>query len=152
MKKLLLLLVLSISSITKAQWINKKVDNAFDDPYKICYNLSNEDKSVALKLENVDGDVVMYILSSYFCDVDITCDLSFYVNGAYDKYYIEDLTISEDQTALFILNNLTASNGFVPFKKCTHVKIRINEGYCGSKTYTFPMKGSTNSYNFVLNQ
>jgi hypothetical protein len=38
------------------------------------------------------------------------------------------------------------------FKKCSALKVRINESYCQSETYTFSMSKSTSAVTFILNK
>ena len=52
MKKITLLIVLWIPLALFSQWTFQKVDNGFDEPYKIAYTAKNND--ALLKLEPVE--------------------------------------------------------------------------------------------------
>ncbi len=57
MKKITLLIVLWIPLALFSQWTFQKVDNGFDEPYKIAYTAKNND--ALLKLEPVETDVAV---------------------------------------------------------------------------------------------
>ena len=94
MKKLMISIALMLNLNVNAQWMNKNINNGFDDPYRICYTAENNGS--VLKLENVDGTIFFYLLGGYTCDENPTVDLSFLVNGSYVKYS-EPMVVSEDK-------------------------------------------------------
>lgn len=149
MKKLVLIgLALSFNN-AYAQWINKRIDNGFDNAYNICYNDSKEDKSVMIKLENVDGDIAFYLANGYFCEDDVIVDISFLVNGEYKKY-VATGTRSTDNSCLFLIDDMRQDITLLNFKKSSVMKIRINDSVCGEMIYTFSMAGSTSAWNFII--
>jgi hypothetical protein len=144
-------IILSIASITMlsvgySQWSYKTINNGFDDPYRIAYTAQNN--GAILKLEKVDDRVSFYIIGGYYCDEYPIVDLVFVVNGKDVKFYSESHT-SSDNEAVFIMDDILTSNLLDPFKNCTSIRIRVNESYCDTKTYSFNMKGSTSALNFI---
>ena len=149
MKKLLLsIFTLLLIESTNAQWINKNVDNGFDDPYRICYTAENN--GAILKLENVDGDIVFYLQGGYFCDDAPMVDISFLVNNVWKKYSTE-ATKGTQSNSLFLVDNMNTSDAIVDFLNASSVKLRVNESHCNTGYYQFSMSGSTSAYKFIKN-
>lgn len=146
MKKLMISIALMLNLNVNAQWMNKNINNGFDDPYRICYTAENNGS--VLKLENVDGIIFFYLLGGYTCDDYPTVDLSFLVNGSYIKYS-EPMEVSEDRTIIWIVNDLMESNILNDFKLCSLLKIRVNDITCSSEVFTFNMAGSTSALKFI---
>ena len=146
MKKLMISIALMLTLNVNAQWINKNVNNGFDDPYRICYTVENNES--VLKLENVDGSIFFYLQGGYTCDENPTVDLSFLVNGSYVKYS-EPMEVSEDRTIIWIVDNLMESTILNDFKLCSLLKIRVNDITCSSEVFTFNMAGSTSALKFI---
>ena len=139
---------LALSYTASAQWVTKKVDNGFDTPYKIAY--TNVAKNQWLKLENYNNEISFYIGGVYICDDIVNVDMSFLVNGVYQKYNIIDCYVSDDNETLFFIDNLTTHEILSSFKSASSLKVRINDTTCESETYEFKMSGSTTAYNFVV--
>ena len=148
MKNLLVVVGLALSYTANAQWVTRTVNNDFDDPYRIAYT---QDNDMFLKLENVDGEVWVYVANGYTCDDDLTVDISFIVNGVAKKYAFSAFT-STNRESVFFINDLASQNCLVDFKECTSVKIRINDTTCGSEIYQFNMSGSTSALKFIINE
>ena len=129
-----------------SQWSYENVDNGFDDSYRIAYTTSNN--GAFLKLENVDGDVIFYIQGKYYCDDFPLVDLVFVVNGVNVKYSIEGMK-SDDGKVIFFVADLINSEMLTSFQKCTVLKVRVNESYCSSETYSFNMSKSTSALNYI---
>ena len=146
MKKLMISIALMLNLNVNAQWVNKNINNGFDDPYRICYTAENNGS--VLKLENVDGTIFFYLLGGYTCDENPTVDLSFLVNGSYVKYS-EPMEVSEDRTIIWIVNDLMESTILNDFKLCSILKIRVNDIACSSEVFTFNMAGSTSALKFI---
>ena len=146
MKKLMISIALMLNLNVNAQWMNKNINNGFDDHYRICYNAENNGS--VLKLENVDGTIFFYLLGGYTCDENPTVDLSFLVNGSYVKYS-EPMEVSEDRTIIWIVNDLMESTILNDFKLCSILKIRVNDIACSSEVFTFNMAGSTSALKFI---
>ena len=146
MKKLMISIALMLNLNANAQWMNKNINNGFDDPYRICYTAENNGS--VLKLENVDGTIFFYLLGGYTCDEYPTVDLSFLVNGSYVKYS-EPMEVSEDRTIIWIVDNLMESTILNDFKLCSILKIRVNDIACSSEVFTFNMAGSTSALKFI---
>jgi hypothetical protein len=147
-KNILTIATLILANVSIAQWTNKKVDNGFDEPYKICYTAENN--GAILKLENVDGEIAFYLQGGYFCDDAPVVNISFLVNNVWIKYTTE-ATKGEQSNALFLVDDMNISDAIVDFVKATSVKIRVNESHCATGYYQFNMSGSTSAYNFIKN-
>lgn len=145
MKKLLLLFLLC-NSIAHSQWTFKTIDNGFDDPYRICYTKEND--GAMLKLENVNNNVVFYIQGNYTCEEAVIIDLSFLVNGEYNKYTFEGVA-SQDREVIFFTWDLMGSLAAEDFKDCSTLKVRVNDTVCGESIYTFNMSGSTLALKYI---
>jgi hypothetical protein len=148
-KIVLLILGLSFSYTASAQWAYEKIDNGLDDPYKIAY--TNIDDSQWLKLENYKNEISFYIGGVYVCDEKVSVDISFLVNGVYQKYNIKDCYITESKKTVFFVDNLKTHEMLSSFKNASLVKVRLNDITCGEETYEFKMSGSTAAYNFMSN-
>jgi hypothetical protein len=150
MKKLILSVAsFMMLSIGHSQWSYKTINNGFDDPYRVAYTAQNN--GAILKLEKVGDEVSFYITGGYYCDENPIVNLVFVVDGKDDKFYSESHTSSDNET-VFIMDNILTSNLLDPFKNCTSIRIRVNESYCDTKTYTFNMKGSTAALNFIKSE
>lgn len=147
MKKLLLLLVLLVPMLGTSQWAYETVDNGFDEAYKIAY--TKRVGGAYLKLENVDGEIVLYIQGVFFCDDDDTeVDISYMIKGKWEKYNGSGL-VSSDQTTVFMEPNMLVSGMLEDFLAATSVKVRIRQTYCDEQIYEFNMTGSTKAFNYM---
>lgn len=148
MKKLFFTLAVLFSvSMAYSQWSYELIKNDFDDPYRIAYTSANN--SAILKLENVDGSIFFYIQGGYYCDDYPSVDLVFVVNGENIKYNIEGMK-NDKNDVVFFTSDLVNNEMFDSFKKCSVLKVRINETYCDSDTYSFNMSKSTSAVTFVI--
>jgi hypothetical protein len=148
MKKLFFTLVILFSvSMAYSQWSYELIKNDFDDPYRIAYTSANN--SAILKLENVDGSIFFYIQGGYYCDEYPSVDLVFVVNGVNVKYTIEGMK-NDKNDVVFFTGDLVNNEIFDSFKKCSVLKVRINESYCDSETYSFNMSKSTSAVTFII--
>jgi hypothetical protein len=149
--KNLILLVILFSSINSAfsQWTFESVTNGFDDPYRIAYTTKNN--NAILKLENVDGSIFFYIQGGYYCDDTPSVDIVFVVNGENIRYSITGVK-SDNNNVVFFTGDLMNEEMVESFKKCSVVKIRINETYCTTETYSFNMSKSTSALTYILNK
>jgi len=148
MKNLLLVLVSVILFTTTSfsQWVVKKIDNGFDTPYKIAY--TEDGQNAFLKLENYKG-IAFYMGGVYVCDESPTVDISFLVNGEYQKYNTIG-KVSENRKTLFMIDDLNSDLEFLAdFKAATSVKIRVNDTTCDTEIYEFKMTGSTAAYDAI---
>lgn len=148
MKKVLMLLsCVSFSLSAFSQWSYETVNNGFDDAYRIAY--TKEVNGAILKLENV-GTVAFYLQGSYTCEeyplVEVVC----VVGGENRKYSFSGIT-SEDKKAVFITDDLEGSGMLNDFKNATILKVRINETYCDTSTFSFSMGKSSSAYTFINN-
>ena len=147
MKKLVLSVAVVLASLTaKAQWTYEKIDNGFDEPYKIAY--TEPDNYVYLKLEMVREEVVLYISGGYYCDEKPSVDVVFVVNGVNKKYNFKAYK-SENNKTLYFTFNFSAESSVEDFKNAQSVKIRVNESYCTTEQYTFSMGHSKAALEFI---
>jgi hypothetical protein len=136
-----------IPIIVSAQWRYETVGNGFDEAYKIAY--TKRVSGAWLKLENVDDEIVMYIQGIYFCDdPDTEVDVSYNVNGVWNRYTGTGL-VNSDQTTVFIEPNMLESKMLDDFKAATSVKVIIRQTNCDEQRYEFSMAGSTIAFNFI---
>lgn len=142
------ILLLSIGS-AYSQWSYESVSNDFDDPYRIAYTTKNN--NAILKLENVEGSIYFYIQGGFFCDDNPSVDLVFVVNGENVKYNLTGIK-NDNNSVVFFTGDLMNESMLESFKKCSVLKIRINESYCDSETYTFNMSKSTSALTYILNK
>tara|TARA_R110000868_G_scaffold159064_2_gene387548 strand:+ start:683 stop:1135 length:453 start_codon:yes stop_codon:yes gene_type:complete len=150
MKNLCLTIVLFFSvSFAHSQWSYENISNDFDDPYRIAYTTVNN--SAFLKLENVKGRIVFYIQGGYYCDESPIVDLVFILNGVNVKYSITGFT-SESSEAIFLTADLMNNEMLDSFKKCSTLKVRVNESYCDNEIYTFNMSKSSSALNYIINE
>ena len=147
-KKILTVATLILANVSIAQWTNKSVNNGFDDPYRICYTAENN--GAILKLENVDGEIALYINGTYFCDDYPSVDVSFFVNGIWKKYNVESIKGSHSNI-LFLVEDMSTSDAILDFLNASSIKLRVNESHCDTKYYQFNMSGSTSAYKFIKN-
>lgn len=143
---LLLLLFIMCNFITHSQWSFKKVDNGFDEPYKIAYT-KNVDGAY-LKLENIEGQIAFYIQGNFTCDEEVSIDLAFLINSQYERFSFNGLT-SEDHYCVFFSFDFLNSIAINAFKDASILKVRINDTICESQIYTFKMNGSTLALNYM---
>ena len=147
MKKLVLSVAVVLASMTaKAQWTYEKIDNGFDEPYKIAY--TEPDNYVYLKLELVREEVVLYISGGYYCDEKPSVDVVFVVDGVNKKYNFKAYK-SENSKTLYFTFNFLAESSVEDFKNAKTVKIRVNESYCSSEQYVFDMGRSKAALEFI---
>lgn len=148
MKKLILSITLFCSLTTaKAQWTYKTIDNGFDEAYKIAW--TETDNSGYLKLENVDGKIAFYITGGYYCDEALNLDVVFVVDGENKKYSLK-ASRSENSKSIFLTWDLLGESFAEDFKKSSTCKVRVNESFCTSETYSFSMVSSKTALEFML--
>jgi hypothetical protein len=151
MKKLLFVLAATtlFTFNSFSQWVSKKIDNGFDTPYYIAYTQDGQNEF--LKLENYKG-IAFYMGGVYICDESVTVDISFLVNGEYQKYYVTG-NVSDNHKTLFLVDDLNSDPKFLAdFKAATSIRIRVNDTTCDTEIYEFKMTGSTAAFNTVTNQ
>lgn len=149
MKNIINLLgVMLITGCVSAQWVVKTINNGFDEPYKIAY--TEDGQSQYLKLENYKG-IAFYISGVYVCDESVTVDISFLVNGEYQKYNTVG-RVSENHGTVFMVDDLNLDLEFLAdFKAASSVRIRVNDTTCDTEIYEFKMTGSTAAYKAISN-
>jgi hypothetical protein len=148
MKTLLTTLSLILFSNLYSQWTYQTINNGFDDPYRIAYTA--EDEGAFLKLENVEGRVAFYISGSYYCDDYPTCDFVFSNSTTTHKASLTGAKNDNSEIIFFTFDLMAEDSLFVDwFKKCSTLKIRVNETYCTSNYYEFNMSKSQSALNFI---
>jgi len=132
-----------------AQWTFKKVDNGFDDAYKIAY--TNTNNLGFLKLEKLNDGVALYIKGAYFCGENANVDISFWANNECQRYTIT-CNISSDNTIVWLIEDLGYDKAFLAhFMNSSKVRLRVNTESCDSEIYEFPMGNSARAYQFLKN-
>ena len=144
------ILILALSYTASAQWTNKTVNNGFDPTYNIAY--TKDYITHWLKLENYNKNISFYMYGFFVCDKVVDVEVSFLVDGAYQKYEILECDVSEDHNTVFLVKNLKTSEMLSSFKSASSVKVRVNDKTCGAGTYEFNMTGGTSAFDFVVKQ
>ena len=144
------ILILALSYTASAQWVNDNVDDGFDPTYNIAY--TNDYITHWLKLENYNKNISFYMSGFFVCDKVVDVEVSFLVDGAYQKYEILECDVSEDHNTVFLVKNLKTSEMLSSFKSASSVKVRVNDKTCGAGTYEFNMTGGTSAFDFVVKQ
>jgi hypothetical protein len=148
MKTITFILGLFLCFNLSAQWVYKTINDGFDEPYKIAYT----DNPVApfLKMENVDGKVALYLKGGYFCDDRISYDFVFILGD--DVYRVSGVGLKNSNSDVLFLTADLLNEEYETvswFKKCSKLKIRVNESYCTTGYYEFNMTKSTSALEFM---
>lgn len=148
MKTLILFLSLFLISSLHGQWVYKTVTDGFDDPYKIAY--TDNPSGAYLKLENLEGRLVFYIKGGYYCDENPSYDFVFQLGQ--EVYKVSGVGIKSDGNDIIFFTPNLLDEEFQTvdwFKKCSKLKIRINESYCTTEYYEFNMSKSSSALEFM---
>lgn len=146
MRKIILLSLLT-ANLSFGQWVNKTVNNDFDDAYRISYNRSTDGS--LLKLEDVDGELAFYIQNAYTCtDMPLVDIVFIFSDGTKEVLQVIGAT-SEDRQTVFLSADLLREDFINSFKRASRIKLRINDVYCDTFIYEFSMSGSSNAVNFM---
>ena len=148
MKTLTLIFFLLLSLTSYSQWVYKTITDGFDDPYKIAY--TDNPTGAYLKMENVDGKIAFYIKGGYFCDDQVTYDFVFQLGQ--EVYKVSGIGLkSQSSEIIFFTSNLLDEEFQTVdwFKKCSKLKIRINESYCTTEYYEFNMSKYSSALDFM---
>ncbi len=145
MKTIILTLALFCAKSLTAQWTYKEITDGFDDPYRVAYTES--DGSAYLKLENSDGKIAFFVKGGYQCD--------FVFSNATETFKASLIGYKSESSDIvfFTFDLLAESEEFISwFKKCSKVKIRVNESYCTTSYYEFNMGKSSSALEFMNNK
>lgn len=148
MKTLILLSLLFLSFNFSAQWVYKTITDGFDEPYKVAY--TDNPTGAYLKMENVEGKVVFYVKGGYYCDDQLTYDFVFQLGQ--EVYKVSGVGVkSQSSDIVFFTPDLMNEEYETVnwFKKCSKLKIRINESYCTNSYYEFNMSKSSSALDFM---
>ena len=149
-KSILSVSMLLMTSSLFSQWIQKTVVED-SEKYNIAYCDSKETPNVYCKLEKVNGEVLCYLSGGYFCEDEIEVTLDFLIGTQWKQFEFKALKSSSSKS-LYIIENLMASDCFQHFNICNTLLVGIKDFTCGVEFYTFNMKNSTKSCEFVNNQ
>jgi hypothetical protein len=149
-------LLLTQTLQVNAQWISKKTDNGFDEPFYYAY-VNSTDQNNYLRLERYnDGfeeGIVFFVGGEYYCsDEMVFIELSFQVNGINKKYSRSCIIHASENPIAVISTEINKEDFLKDFKSCTTMKIRITDNDCETSPqviYTYNMSGSTAALNFV---
>lgn len=149
-KVVFIFLLLHFVGTASAQWEYKIVDNGLDDPYKIAHCNSKVGHTF-LKLENTGGQLYFYLSGGYFCDDSPFVEMAFRVGNEWKRFELRGEK-SKDSDTVFIIDDFLSETELVEwFKKCSLLKVRINETYCTTDTYEFNMSKSESAMIFMTN-
>lgn len=148
MKKIVLTIAtILITGIGFSQFKYKTIDNDFDDAYRIVYN--KDSYGTLLKMENIDGEVCLYLENGIFCGKALNVDVVFIMPNGTKSNYNLNCAVSDDSELLMLTDNLINSIMVDDFRKASKMKIRVNDSYCNDSYFEFSMVGSTNALNFI---
>ena len=145
-----MLFLIGMVGVAQAQWVFKKVDNGFDNPYKIAF--TNTNNLGFLKMERYDEGVMLYLQGLHFCvDEEVSVDISLFVNNEWKKYSVP-ATVSISKEILWLINDIANDKSFLNhFCNATKIKLRVNMIDCDTEIYEFPMTNSAKAYQFMKN-
>jgi|694.fasta_scaffold10903_25 hypothetical protein len=151
MKTIILSMALFFVANINAQWSYKLITDGFDDPYKVAYTES--DGLSYLKLEKSEGKLIFFLKGGYFCDNELLVDFVFSTATENYKASLIGQKSESSEIVFFSWDLMNESADFVAwFKKCSTLKIRINESHCTSNYYTFSMGKSTSALDFMTKE
>jgi len=149
MKTIILSMALFFVANINAQWSYQLITDGFDDPYKVAYTES--DGTAYLKLEKYEGKLLFFIKGGFFCDDNLTCDFVFSTENENYKTSLLGQKSTSSEMVFFTWDLMSESADFITwFKKCSKVKIRINETTCTTDYFTFSMGKSSSALDFML--
>lgn len=149
MKTIILSMALFIVANINAQWSYQLITDGFDDPYKVAYTES--DGLSYLKLEKSEGKIIFFIKGGYYCDDELLVDFVFSTATENYKTNLLGQKSKSSDIVFFTWDLMNQSPELIAwFKKCSTLKIRINETTCTTNYYTFNMGKSTATLDFML--
>jgi hypothetical protein len=135
---------------SKGQWVFKKVDNGFDDPYKIAFTSNNN--SGYLKMERYNGKLLLYLVSeeNIFCGESVESDVSLFFKNEW-KRYSTSANVSVDKDIVWLVDDIfEATDEFIShFNAASKIKIRIRSESCEPLIYEFSMLNSSKALQFM---
>lgn len=145
----ILVMLLSFGIELSAQWTYKTVDNGFDEPFRVAYAESTTGKEF-IKLYNstISGYVGLLMYEGYMCSKKPGVEMSFLVNGTWEKYELLYGLTSEDKKLFYILTSVKSIE--TDFRAASKLKIRVTDDHCGTEIYEFNMQGSAAALDFML--
>lgn len=145
LKSILTLAALSCAANLSAQWEFQTVDNGFDGKFKIATCDDATDNWVKL-YGGQGGKIGLLIYTGYNCVERPTIELILKVNGEWVKYETTGL-LSEDRKKVYIFDDIRGAEA--NWKAATEMRIRHDDGHCGTEVYIFNMKGSGAAFDFM---
>ena len=157
-KHILCMILLLMSSSIFCQWIKATIPNqqGFDDE-KYAY-IETDAAKLTLKQYKGNGytSIALYFAKDNFCAGEYSrFDISFNVKGTWITYKDNTYTSLNNTTKIKMLTgSVEYAKWLKDFKSCSEVKITTSSAVptCGVPIHTFNMKGSTDAFNYVLNQ
>lgn len=153
MKKHMILAAMAFLAFTRgnAQWENKISDNGFDPVFRYSVCDAKGNPNVWIKIEKAtDSTVLFLIFTGYVCDEDPTVDLSFKTDTGYVKKAVEGVVDKPKKRIYIGYININRDAGNV-WRNSTILRIRVNDGHCGTQIYTFDMTLSASALKWVIN-
>lgn len=150
MKKQIIMLLALVSGLElSAQWEMKTVDNGFDEPFRVAYAESTTGKEfIKLYNSSISGYVGLLMYEGYMCSEKPGIEMSFLVNGKWEKYELLYGVTSEDKKLFYILTSVKSIE--TDFRAASMLKIRVTDDHCGTEIYEFNMKGGAAALDFML--
>ena len=157
MKKILLLIIITISTSSYSQWTYKPGKSDFDGIYKTSSVYGTGGKFPYTKPYLVVNKFENSSVNIYFSDAGYSgCDgrkVFFKFDGdevIYETSYVGNGT-NNDSWFISSFNNTTKYQFIHKLKNSSLLSVRIRSD-CGSVDYKFGLRGSTKALNFVLGE
>lgn len=149
MKKYIFTLVLlTVATISNAQWKNEEVDNGFDAKFR--YSTVDEQTNTSrwLKIEKYkDSQTLLLVYLGYVCTNSPIIELSFKLDTGWCKFKVTGITATAKKK-VYISDDVVKDFGDA-FAKSSLLKIRVDDDYCGLNIYSFNMAGSKAALDWV---
>lgn len=149
MKKLITLIIFALSALTSfAQntvWKYETVDNGFDGKFKIAHCENKAGDFVKL-FGGQGGNIGMLLYTGYNCEDAPEIEMVLLVNGEWVKYELTGAK-SEDSKKIYMFSDIRSAEE--TWKKASLMRIRHNDGHCGTQIYEFSMSGSSAAFDFM---
>jgi hypothetical protein len=148
MKKLIiLLLAMQCICTANAQWSNKIVDNNFDPIYKVSYTEAYH--NVDLRMQNIDGEISLYLTGEFWCDRNPLIELSFLVRDQRKYYSFIGTVVGDFMNVLALSYDIQAESFLEDFKYSRELKIIVQQEECFNEFYEYDMTGSAYAIKFL---
>jgi hypothetical protein len=146
LKTIITTAALACAANLSAQWTYETIDNGFDGKFKIA--ICQDGQGNFAKLYGGQGEPLGLLLyTGYNCFERPKVEVILLINGQWVKYETVGLN-SSDSKKVYIFDDIRGSEA--NWKAATEMRIRHDDDHCGTRIYTFSMKGSTAAFDFMV--